>query len=83
MALLAGTETRDRFVPTEFAGLSLAALPAAIGVAVLRYGLYEIDLLINRTLVYGSLTVTLVALYVGASLYCSGSSLPSQASTPP
>jgi chemotaxis receptor (MCP) glutamine deamidase CheD len=46
-------------------GLSLAALPAAIGVAVIRYCLYEIDLLINRTLVYGLLTVTLVALYFG------------------
>ena len=48
-----------------FFGLSVITLPAAIGIAVLRYRLYEIDLLINRTLVYGSLTVTLVALYFG------------------
>src|SRR5215216_336461 len=39
--------------------------PIAIGVAILRYELYEIDLLINRTLVYSSLTATLVALYFG------------------
>jgi len=39
--------------------------PIAIGVAILRYKLYEIDLLINRTLVYSSLTATLVALYFG------------------
>ena len=37
--------------------------PIAIGVAILRYRLYEIDIVINRTLVYGSLTAILVALY--------------------
>src|SRR5215212_1350189 len=37
--------------------------PIAIGIAILRYRLYEIDLIINRTLVYGSLTAILVALY--------------------
>jgi hypothetical protein len=44
---------------------SFAAVPIAVGFAVLKYRLYEIDLLINRTLVYGSLTLTLVALYFG------------------
>jgi hypothetical protein len=43
--------------------LSVIALPAAIGIAILKYRLYDIDLVINRTLVYCSLTVTLVALY--------------------
>jgi hypothetical protein len=41
------------------------AVPIAMGIAILRYRLYEIDLLINRTLVYGPLTVTLVAIYFG------------------
>jgi hypothetical protein len=45
-----------------FAGV-LIALPTAIGIAVLKYRLYEIDLIINRTLVYGSLTAMLIALY--------------------
>jgi uncharacterized membrane protein len=43
--------------------LSFAGVPVAIGFAVLKYRLYDIDVVINRTLVYGSLTVMLVALY--------------------
>ncbi len=40
-------------------------IPLSIGVAIVRSGLYEIDVIINRTLVYGSLTAVLVALYFG------------------
>ena len=46
--------------------LSYAGVPIAVGFAVLRYRLYDIDLLINCTLVYGSLTIMLAAVYVGA-----------------
>jgi hypothetical protein len=45
--------------------LSFGGVPVAVGIAVLRYRLYDIDLLINRALVYGSLTVVLAAAYVG------------------
>ncbi|MDQ3862782.1 MAG: hypothetical protein M3317_04655 [Actinomycetota bacterium] len=45
--------------------LGFTGVPVAIGFAVLRYRLYEIDIIINRTLVYGSLTAMLVALYFG------------------
>jgi hypothetical protein len=45
--------------------LSLVGIPVAVGIAISRYRLYEIDIIINRALVYGSLTVTLVALYFG------------------
>ena len=43
----------------------LLFIPISIAIAILRYRLYEIDTLINRTLVYGVLTVMLVALYFG------------------
>ena len=45
--------------------IGLAGIPIAMGIAITRYRLYEIDTLINRTLVYGALTATLVALYFG------------------
>jgi ADP-ribosylglycohydrolase len=41
------------------------AIPISIGIAILRYRLYDIDLLINRTIVYASLTVMLASVYFG------------------
>ena len=45
--------------------IMFAGVPIAVGIAVLKYRLYDIDVIINRALVYGSLTATLVALYIG------------------
>jgi hypothetical protein len=44
---------------------SMAGIPIAIGVAIFKYRLYDIDVIINRTLVYGALTAILVLFYVG------------------
>jgi hypothetical protein len=71
--LLQAIEDRGELAPSSFwfevvfssAVVGFAGVPVAIGVAVLKYRLYDIDIVINRALVYGALTLLLALIYFG------------------
>jgi hypothetical protein len=69
---VAGSNSVGGYIWGILFGLCLVMLPAAIGIAVLRYRLYDIDVVINRTLVYGALTALLAAGYVATIMAFQG-----------
>ena len=82
-ASITGSDGPATFIALSFA---LTAVPVAIGIAVMRYRLYEIDRLVNRTLVYVALTAALAATFAAVSLLVGvgvggGSTLPTAAAT--
>jgi hypothetical protein len=62
IAVVAGPQSLEVAVPAAFSGV-FVAIPIAIGIAILRYRLYDIDLLINRTLVYGATSAAIAATF--------------------
>jgi hypothetical protein len=68
LVALAGMALRNTaLLPWAF-GIGFAVLPPAIGAAILRYGLYDLDRIISRTLAYGLLTVLLAGGYAAVVL---------------
>jgi hypothetical protein len=66
--VLAGLGVSSELAVDAVGAVLVAGLPAALGVAILKYRLYDIDRIINRTLVYGLLTATLGLAYAGVVL---------------
>ena len=87
VTILVGTLDSGTGLATLLSIMALEiAIPLSIGIAVMRYRLYEIDRLINATLVYGALTVLLAAAFVAVTLLGGvviggGSAVPTAAAT--
>jgi two-component system, NarL family, sensor kinase len=71
--------TGGPILPWNMLGLSGLPFPIAVGIAVLRHRLFDIDIVINRTIVYGGLTATVIAVYVATAGFI-GSLVPREGS---
>ena len=80
-----GQDPSSSLISTLGFSLGFLMLPIGAGIGVLRYRLYDIDILINRTLVYGSLTAVLAAVYFGVviGLQSLTTAITGQTNTPP
>jgi signal transduction histidine kinase len=64
LATLTPDGLRAALLGSAIISVTMTAIPLSIGIAMLRYRLFDVDVLINRTLVHGALTLCVIVLYV-------------------